>query len=307
MTNICRASACALTILLAAQGLSAQAPGASDDAFKQAQQMLRDGYAAEAVALVRTAADAAPASMQANSQAGVILDLQGRYAEARQYFDKAIAAAPPEGKARALRNMAMSYAFERDCSGAVKYQQQAFDLQMAKSDFDGAAGAANEVARACLESNRIEEATTWYRKGYDTALKATDLTPAQKDLWQFRWEHAQARIAARRGQKAEADKHVAAAKAVLDKGTNPEQAPFLPYLVGYVAFYGGDDKAAIAELQKADQEDPFVLALMAQAHEKLQEDAKAKELYRKILGVTSHTSANAYARPLAVEKLKAKS
>jgi tetratricopeptide (TPR) repeat protein len=307
MTNICRASACALTILLAAQGLSAQAPGAADDAFKQAQQMLRDGYAAEAVALVRKAADAAPASTQANSQAGVILDLQGRYAEARQYFDKAIAAAPPEGKARALRNMAMSYAFERDCSGAVKYQQQAFDLQVAKSDFEGAAGAANEVARACLESKRIEEATTWYRKGYDTALKAADLTPAQKDLWQFRWEHAQARIAARRGQKAEADKHVAAAKAVLDKGTNPEQAPFLPYLVGYVAFYGGDDKAAIAELQKADQEDPFVLALMAQAHEKLQEDAKAKELYRKILTVTSHTPANAYARPLAVEKLKEKS
>jgi tetratricopeptide (TPR) repeat protein len=307
MTNICRASACALTILLAAQGLSAQAPGAADDAFKQAQQMLRDGYAAEAVALVRKAADAAPASTQANSQAGVILDLQGRYAEARQYFDKAIAAAPPEGKARALRNMAMSYAFERDCSGAVKYQQQAFDLQVAKSDFEGAAGAANEVARACLESNRIEEATTWYRQGYDTALKAADLTPAQKDLWQFRWEHAQARIAARRGQKAEADKHVAAAKAVLDKGTNPEQAPFLPYLVGYVAFYGGDDKAAIAELQKADQEDPFVLALMAQAHEKLQEDAKAKELYRKILTVTSHTPANAYARPLAVEKLKEKS
>ena len=307
MANICLASACALTILLAAPGLSAQAPGAADDEFKQAQQMLRDGYASEALAIVRKAADAAPASMQANSQAGVILDLQGRYAEARQYFDKAIAAATPEEKPRALRNMAMSYAFQRDCGGAVKYQQQAFDLQVAKSDFEGAAGAANEVARACLESNRIEEATTWYRKGYDTALKTADLTPAQKDLWQFRWEHAQARIAARRGQKAEADKHVAAAKAVLDKGTNPEQAPFLPYLVGYVAFYGGDDKAAIAELQKADQEDPFVLALMAQAYEKLQEDAKAKELYRKILGVTSHTPANASARPLAVEKLKAKS
>jgi len=44
MTNICRASACALTILLAAPGLSAQAPSAADDAFKQAQQMLRDGF-----------------------------------------------------------------------------------------------------------------------------------------------------------------------------------------------------------------------------------------------------------------------
>ena len=201
----------------------------------------------------------------------------------------------------------MSYAFQRDCSGAVKYQQEAFDLLVAKNDLEGAAGAANEVARVCLESNAIEEATAWYRKGYDTAVRATDFTPAQKDLWQFRWEHAQARIAARRGQKAEVDKHVAAAKATLDKGTNPEQAPFLPYLVGYVAFYGGDYKAALAELQKADQDDPFILALMAQAYEKLDESAKAKDLYRKILTVTSHNPANAYARPLAMEKLKGKS
>jgi tetratricopeptide (TPR) repeat protein len=307
MANICRACACALTILLAAQSLSAQAPGAADETFKQAQQKLREGNAEEAIALVQKAADADAASVQANTQAGVILDLQGRYADARQYFDKAIAAAPPEEKPRALRNMAMSYAFQRDCSGAGKYQQQAFDLQLARNDYTDAAGAANEVARVCLESNRIEEATAWYRKGYDTALKAADLTPAQKDLWQFRWEHAQARIAARRGQKAEADKHVAAAKAVLDKGTNPEQAPYLPYLVGYVAFYGSDDKTALAELQKANQEDPFILALMAQVHEKLDEDAKAKELYRKILTFTSHNPANAYARSLAVEKLKGQS
>ena len=153
MANICRACACALTILLAAQGLSAQAPGAADETFKQAQQKLREGNADEAIALVRKAADAAPASVQANTQAGVILDLQGRYADARQYFDKAIAAAKPEEKPRALRNMAMSYAFERDCPGAVKYQQQAFDLQLARNDYTGAAEAANEVARVCLESN----------------------------------------------------------------------------------------------------------------------------------------------------------
>ena len=194
MANISRAFAWTVMFLLAASVLSAQAPGAADDVFKQAQQKLRDGHADEAVALVRTAADAAPSSVQANTQAGVILDLQGRYAEARQYFDKAIAAAKPDQQPRALRNMAMSYAFERNCAGAVKYQQQAFEMQLARNDYTGAAEVANEVARVCLESNAIDEATAWYRKGADTAQKATDLTPAQKDLWQFRWEHAQARV-----------------------------------------------------------------------------------------------------------------
>jgi hypothetical protein len=51
----------------------------------------------------------------------------------------------------------------------------------------------------------------WPRHG----LKEPDIKPARQDLWNFRWEHAQARIAARRGDQAEAQKHVAAAKAIL--------------------------------------------------------------------------------------------
>ena len=46
--------------------------------------------------------------------------------------------------------------------------------------------------------------------GYDDK---TDANAARKNLWEFRWEHAQARIAARRGDPAEAQRHVAAAKA----------------------------------------------------------------------------------------------
>jgi hypothetical protein len=37
-----------------------------------------------------------------------------------------------------------------------------------------------------------------------TDCKEPDIKPAQKDLWEFRWEHAQARIAARRGNPASA-------------------------------------------------------------------------------------------------------
>ena len=62
---------------------------------------------------------------------------------------------------------------------------------------------------------------------------------------------------------------LAAAKALLDAGKVPHnQKVFYPYLTGYVAFYAGNYKTAIEELQKADQKDPFILALLAQAYEK---------------------------------------
>jgi hypothetical protein len=58
------------------------------------------------------------------------------------------------------------------------------------------------------------------------------------------------------------------AKAALDRSNNPDQAQFFPYLTGYVAFYGGDYKTAIAELGRASQEDPFILVLLAESYEK---------------------------------------
>jgi tetratricopeptide (TPR) repeat protein len=167
-----------------------------------------------------------------------------------------------------------------------------------------AAELANELARVCLESGNVDKAEIWYRKGHDAGIAQPDLPDAAKDLWEFRWEHAQARIAARRGQKDAATRHMAAAKAILDKGTlEANQAPFYPYLVGYVAFYGGDYKAAAAELAKANQNDPFILAMLAQAHEKLGNEDQARALFAKVLQSTAHNPTNAYARPLAQKKL----
>ena len=111
-----------------------------------------------------------------------------------------------------------------------------------------------------------------------------------------------ARIRARQGRKEEAQKHLAAAKAILDKGGNPDQTRFYPYIAGYVAFYGDDYKTAIAELQKADQKDPFILSLLAQAYEKSGDKAKAMELYKQVLTINSHSPTNAFARPLAEQK-----
>ena len=103
--------------------------------------------------------------------------------------------------------------------------------------------------------------------------------------------------------KAEAQKHVIAAKAVLDKGTNPEQAQFLPYLQGYVAFYAGDYKVALEELLKANQNDSFIQCMVGQTYEKLGDEKKAVEYYRKASTAIAHNPAAAYAVPLAKKKL----
>jgi tetratricopeptide (TPR) repeat protein len=74
-------------------------------------------------------------------------------------------------------------------------------------------------------------------------------------------------------------------------------------LTGYVAFYSGDYKAAMEELQKANQNDPFIQCLIGSTYEKLGDKEKAMEYFRKASATTAHNPPAAYARPFARKKL----
>jgi tetratricopeptide (TPR) repeat protein len=297
-------------VLVAAMPADARQRGGApqdpaSDVLRQAQQLLREGKTDEALAVYRQAEQASPSSFQVQNAFGVALDLAGQYADARRHFTRALElASSPAQKENAQRAMAMSYGFENNCKGATPYESAAYDAHLVEKDFYNAGERANELARLCIEAGDLDAAQKWYLLGRDAGLREPDIKPDRKDLWEFRTEHALARLAARRGNKAEALKHVELAKAVLDRGTNPTQAVFLPYLVGYVALYTGDYKTALAELQKADQNDPFILCLIAQTHEKLGDQAQAKEYYTKALArATTHNPPTVYARPLAKKKL----
>jgi tetratricopeptide (TPR) repeat protein len=247
---------------------------------------------------------------------GIRLDLEGKSAEAKTAFQKAIDNAPsPAAKANAQRQMAMSYAFDGDCANTGKYEQMVIDYWATQEKvapgnaFYQEGEMANEAARVCIEAGDLDAAEKWYRKGRELGLKEPNISEGRKDLWEFRTEHALARLAARRGNKAEAQKRVAAAKKVLDhmqtvdNGLHQQQQSFFPYLTGYVALYTGDLQTALADLQKANTNDAFMQCLIGMTHEKMGQKDQATEWYKKASGVRGHNPPAAFAKSFTRKKL----
>ncbi|HEX6881467.1 MAG TPA: hypothetical protein VF135_13940, partial [Terriglobales bacterium] len=200
--------------------------------IRQGNQLARDGKLQEAYDLFQKHLSDPKEGFAAHIASGNVLDLMGKGEQARKHFAEAVAMAPtPQQKAQANRATAMSYAFEGNCAKAVEFENKVIEFQKAEKDFFAQGEVSNEAARVCLDAGDIDTAYKLYKQGYDLGMQEPNIKPERVDLWNFRWEHAQARIAARRGNKGEAEKHVAAAKAILDKGTNPQQAQFFPYLV----------------------------------------------------------------------------
>jgi tetratricopeptide (TPR) repeat protein len=284
----------------------AQQPDNDPPFVKQARQLARDGKLDEALGVLQNELKTSPDSQDALLGAGVVLDLELKGAEARTYFQKAIdGAKDDEARADANRAMAMSWAFESNCQMSGVYEQKVLDYAKAKSDFFRAGEIADEAGRVCMDSNDVERAMLWYEEGHKLGLQEPGIKPERKDLWDFRLENAEARAASHLTDDDDPMKHIAAAKKILDKGTNPQQAQFLPALEGYVAFYTKDYKSALSFLQQANQNDPFIQCLMAMSYEKLGDNDHAMEFYKKAATATNHNPAAAFAVPKAKKKLAA--
>jgi hypothetical protein len=96
--------------------------------------------------------------------------------------------------------------------------------------------------RASASTGDLDRAEKYYAKGRDAGLKQPNIPADRVKLWNFRYEHAMARLSARRGNPAEAEKHVDVAKQLVNsmQELKAQQQGFIPYLTGYVAFYAGD-------------------------------------------------------------------
>lgn len=288
--------------------------GGSSENLRQAMQLMNEGHTADALAAVRRELQTNPASTQAAN----LLDLLGATTEARQVFQRAIdAATDPATKANLQRSMAMSYAFDGDCANTVKYEELVIAYWVTReraepqNAFYQQGEMANEAARVCIDAGDLDTAERMYRRGTELGLKEPGNQTHPRSLWDYRLAHALGRIAARRGDAAEAQRQIAVARRALDddRAMAEAQERFFPYLVGYVALYTNDLPKAESELTKAiqtpgNQGDPFMHALLGLTYEKLGQSAKARDLYERAYGLsTAHNPPAAFTRPFTRAKL----
>lgn len=277
----------------------------AEELVGQARKLDLDGRSEEAIPVFRQALEADPDSFDAHYGLARALDLAGSYDEAREHFARAIELSPEGAREQALRMMGIAWTFVRDADEAARYFRDVFDRRLAAANFAGAADEANELGRMYLELGDLDRAEEWYRRGFETAGRLTDQPERQVDLAAMRWAHAEARIAARRGQAELARRQSTVVRTLLDKGGNDDQRVQYPYLLGYVAFHLGDYAGALAELRNADQEDPFILMLLGETSGKLGDADGANRYYRQVLESSSHAINAAFARPVARAKLEA--
>jgi tetratricopeptide (TPR) repeat protein len=298
----------ALVVLTVSLAAAAQPPASDPVALvAEARKLNEAGQQRDAIALYERALQHDETSFDAHLGIGMALDLVGDYARARRHLQKAIDMAPAESLASALSAMGVSWAFEANAREAAPYYRRLFDRRMEAGDLGAAAATANAVARVYLESGDLDPAEHWYDRGYDAARRLTGLPPEQVDLWELRYRHAQARLAVRRGYVAEAERLANIVKRIVDKGgPNERQRPTYQYLVGYIAFHAKRYDAAVMELGSADQRDPFILGLIAQAWEAKGAAARAHEFFAKALESNAHTIQNAFSRPTARARLAAR-
>lgn len=246
------------------------------------------------------------------------LDSEGKTADARVLFQQFIdTASTPQGRAQAQRAMAMSYAFDGNCAKTIELEEKVIAFWVTReaaepqNAFYQQGEMANEAARVCIDAGQLDEAEKWYRKGSELGNKEPAPRTHPQSLWDYRLAHALARLAARRGNKAEAAKQVAEAKRILDgdAAMGAQQARFYPYLTGYVALYTGDLKTAEAELLRAvgmegNANDPFMHCLLAMTYEKQGRAADARAMYQKAYDLAGgHNPPAAFVRPYARQKL----
>ncbi|MHB8838278.1 MAG: hypothetical protein ACYC7F_04930, partial [Gemmatimonadaceae bacterium] len=224
----------------------------------------------------------APSPRADSTRTASRLDADGQTAKAREIFEALIASAPtPLARSAAQRALAMSYAFDGDCANTVKHEEMVIaywktrEAEEPQNAFYQQGEMANEAARVCIDAGDLKTADKYYRLGSELGNKEPAPRTHPKSLWDFRLEHALARLAARHGDKKGAAQHVAAARKALDSDTAMarQQERFFPYLTGYVALYTGELATAEADLTRAlaargNERDPFMHALLGMTYEK---------------------------------------
>lgn len=304
MFRVPQAALLACMILACAWSLGAQTPD-PEDLVKQGRALFSQGRHDEAERLYRQAIHLNPRSFEGLRSLGILLTLKGQYPEARNHLQYALKVAPtPMVRHQAAATLALSYAFEGNMAALQREYETLRGQQLADSDASGAAASARSLGRILLEAGDIAGGRKWYELGYQEWKPQAGQPESEQLLWDLRWRHMQARVAAREGKLDDAKRLLSEFEALMQKrGRATEDREIYRWVAGYVAYYAKDYDGAIAHLTQGNLEDPFILDLIGRSYEAKGDVTNARQYYRRVMESNVYNLQSAIARPHARVKL----
>ena len=232
--------------------------------------------------------------------------VRGDYEKARRTFLDVEKSLPKGSAPFAVRyGLAFSYLYEGQVDPAI----EALRTYLAEYKDSGAAQGFpevfiwNSIARIELENGRLDEAMKAYEKGFES-VPGSSLPEDQKQLWRGRLLHGRCRVLAKMGKHEEAWAEAQKIKKMIDDAgeAGKQYVPAWHYLAGYLKLEAGDHAAAVAELTKVEQRDPFQELLLARAYEKGGSRDEARKAYQAVVD----SRQNGLERALAFAEAKRK-
>jgi tetratricopeptide (TPR) repeat protein len=304
MLTVPRAALVVCLILACTWPVAAQTPDA-EELVKQGRALFSQGKHDEAERLYRQAIQLNPRSFEAARALGILLTLKGQYPEARTHLQRALKVAPTAMvRHQATATLALSYAFEGNLEALQREYENLRRQQIADSDASGAAASARSLGRLLLEAGDLAGGRKWYELGYQEWKPQPGQPESEHLLWDLRWRHMQARLAAREGKLDEAKRLLSEFESLMNKRNRPtEDREFYRWVAGYVSYYTKDYDGAIAHFTQGDLDDPFILNMIGRSYEGKGDPTNARQYYRRVMESNVYNLQSAIARPHARAKL----
>jgi tetratricopeptide (TPR) repeat protein len=271
-----------------------------------AELLMKMGRFDESIAQYRKALEQNP--QFAPSFIGIASNLmfQGKYDASRAEAKKLYDGARNDGEKRAaMFQTTVTYVEEGRFDLALAELDRQYALGKGIGDAAAMAGDATFMGNVLLESGKPAEALKKFEQAVQVT-EASQLAPEVKANAKLLHRYNAARVAV-----ATKD-HLATAKREGDAFMKESQAAENPFQVrlghevaGMIALQEKGYDAALAHLQQANQQDPYILYRMGLAHEGKGDGAKAKELFRKAADFNQLPTLNSAFVRAKTRKLKA--
>jgi len=246
-----------------------------------AELLLKTGRFDESIAQYRKALSIDPHFV--GSHFGIVANLiyQGKHDQALAEAQKLASAARNDGERRqAYFARALVYADQGKTDLAVKELEKEYAIASKAGDNAQMAGDVENMGFVLLNAGRPDQAAKRFQQALDMVANSTLPAEAKEDL-KLGHRYDLARLALAKGDLATAKSEAEAYQKGAEAKDNELRIKQAHELNGTIAIKEKDYDKAIGELEKASQQDPYVIYQLATAYEGKGDKAKAGELYQQ--------------------------